>query len=149
MASLNKYLPGFKSTCIMVGCLNILMASTMLIQGIPAAMEKFQIPENILISAHYIDAMFWVFLHMAMIGILIIIIGLLAENSRKQILAARILVLMHCVYLYLDIQTSDNPFGNALYHGSESLVPIFVDIFYILLFFRLSFSARHKPVVAN
>lgn len=112
----------------------------MLIRGIQEGMAEFNIPEIILASAHYQDAMFWVFLHMSMIGILIILIGILAENPQKKIWTARVLVLMHCVYLFLDVRTSDNYFGNGLYQGPGSLLPVFVDVFYILLFLRLSFA---------
>lgn len=138
--SLTKFLPGFKATCLIVGSLDILMANSMLIPGVTNRMTEFGIPEEILASPHYHDAMFWVFLHMCMIGVLIILIGILAENPVKKIWAARIIVLIHCVYLFLDFRTSDNPFGSALYEGPGSVVPVIVDLIYILMFFRLSFG---------
>lgn len=147
MISPKKFLPGFKATCFLVGVLNILMAGSMLVKGVISGMAQFKVPEPILASPHYEDAMFWVFLHMLMIGILIIMFGVLAENPVKQLWVARVLVLMHCVYAYLDIRSSDNYFGDALYQGPESVIPVFVDLFYILLFLRLSFSKRGKESV--
>jgi hypothetical protein len=144
MKSLQKFIPGFRGTCILVGTLNMLMAGSMLVKGIAEGMAQFKIPEIILASPHYQDAIFWVFLHMFMIGILVIMIGLLAENPVKQVWVARVLVLMHCVYAFLDIRTSDNYFGSALYQGPESVIPVFVDLFYILLFLRLSFYPKVK-----
>ncbi len=144
MKSLNKFLPGFKATCILVGSMNILLASSMFVQGVMENMAKFNVPRQLLSSPHYHDAMFWVFLHMFMIGVLLIMIGILAENPVKQLWAARVLVIMHCVYAYLDIQTSDNYFGNALYQGPESVIPVIIDIFYILLFLRVSFAGTLK-----
>lgn len=144
MISSKKFLPGFKATCLIVGTLNILMAGSMLVKGVIPGMAQFKVPEPILASPHYEDAMFWVFLHMFMIGILIIMIGILAENPVKQLWVARVLVLMHAVYAFLDIRSSDNAFGNALYQGPESVIPVFVDLFYILLFLRLSFPKRVK-----
>jgi uncharacterized membrane protein len=144
MMSFKKFLPGFRATCIFVGSLNMLLAGSMFVQGVMAEMAKFKVPEPILASPHYADAMFWVFLHMFMIGVLLIMIGLLAENPAKQLWVARGLVLMHMVYAYLDIRTTDNYFGNALYQGPESVIPVFIDLFYILLFLRLSFPKRTK-----
>lgn len=147
MMSPKKFLPGFKATCLLVGVLNILMAGSMLVKGVIPGMAQFKVPEQILASPHYEDAMFWVFLHMFMIGVLIILIGILAENPVKQVWVARVLVLMHGVYAFLDIRSSDNSFGNALYQGPESVIPVFVDLFYILLFLRLSFSKKDKKSV--
>ncbi len=144
MSSLKKLLPGFKATCIIVGTLDILFASSMFAQGVMQGMAEFKVPQNLLTSPHYADAMFWVFLHMFMIGVLIITIGLLAESPLKKVWVARVLVLMHCVYAFLDIQTSDNYFGNALYQGPRSVIPVIIDLFYILLFLRLSFPKRVK-----
>jgi hypothetical protein len=144
MTTIKKFIPGFRGTCILVGTLNMLMAGSMLVKGVAEGMAEFKVPPVILDSPHYQDAMFWVFLHMFMIGILVIMIGILAENPVKQVWVARVLVLMHCVYAFLDISTSDNYFGSALYQGPGSVVPVLVDIFYILLFLRLSFSYTNK-----
>ena len=142
-----KLIPGFKATCIIVGTLDILLAGSMFAKGVIKGMAEFKVPPAQLASPHYADAMFWVFLHMFMIGVLIITIGLLAENPAKKVWAARALVLMHCVYAFLDIQTSDNYFGNALYQGPRSVIPVFIDVLYILLFLRLSFAGRVKKPV--
>lgn len=147
MRSLQKLLPGFRATCLLVGSLNILLAGSMLIKGVIPGMAEFKVPAPILASPHYEDAMLWVFLHMFMIGVLVMLIGLLAENPVKQVWVARVLVVMHSVYAFLDIRTSDNYFGNALYQGPESVIPVFIDLFYILLFLRLSFPKRVKEPV--
>ncbi|GAB3179212.1 hypothetical protein [Telluribacter humicola] len=144
MAALSKYLPGFKATCLTVGILDMFLASTMLIGGVMEKMAEFKVPAPLLASPHYHDAMFWVFLHMFMIGVLITMIGILAENPVKQLWVARVLVLMHCVYFTLDIRTSDNYFGSALYQGPSSVAPVFIDLLYILLFLRLSFTTSVK-----
>jgi len=139
-----QLLASFKGTCLFVGTLNILMAGSMLAKGVMQGMAEFKVPPTLLASPHYDDAMSWVFLHMCTIGGLIIIIGLLAEDPAKKVWAARALVLIHCVYAFLDIQTSDNYFGNALYQGPRSVFPVFIDVLYILLFLRLSFPRRVK-----
>ena len=146
MSLLKKISPGFKATCLIVGGLDIFLASTMFAKGLMKSMAEFKVPEITLASPHYYDAMFWVFLHMGMIGVLIILIGILAEDPAKKVWAARILVLMHCVYAFLDFRTSDNPFGNALYQGPGSVIPAFIDLFYILMFLRLSFvKTKSRP----
>jgi uncharacterized membrane protein len=135
-------LPGFKATCYLVGALNMFLAATMLVGGVTTKMAEFKVPASQLSSPHYYDAMFWVFLHMFMIGVLLILIGVLAENPAKQLWVARVLVLVHLVYFTLDVRSSDNSFGNGLYQGPGSLVPVFIDLLYILLFLRLSFTAK-------
>lgn len=140
MNSLKKMLPGFRATCLIVGSMNMLLAGSMFVKGVMKGMAEFKVPGVQLASPHYADAMFWVFLHMFMIGGLLIIIGLLAENPVKKVWAARVLVLMHCVYAFLDIRTSDNYFGNALYQGPGSVIPVIIDLFYILLFLRFCFA---------
>jgi hypothetical protein len=141
-----KLLPGFKATCLIVGTLDILLASSMFAKGVMRGMAEFKVPQHLLASPHYEDAMSWVFLHMLMIGVLIINIGVLAENPAKQVWVARVLVLMHCVYAFLDVQTSDNYFGNALYQGPRSVIPVFIDLLYILLFLRLSFPKKAEKL---
>ncbi len=85
---------------------------------------------------------------MFMIGVLLILIGFLAEDPVKKLWAARVLVMVHLVYAYLDLKTSDNYFGNALYQGPASVIPVFIDCFYILLFLRVSFAPKFKKSAA-
>ncbi len=140
MSAINKFLPGFRTTCFIVGGLDIFLAARIHLQGVMKVMDNYNVPENLLASAHYNDAMSWVFGHMMTIGLLIIIIGFVTEDALKKLWVARVLVVVHLVYFILDIRTSDNPFGNALYQGQESVAPVFFDLLYILLFLRLSFG---------
>lgn len=137
-----KRILDFRTTCLIVGTLDILLAGSMFAKGVMRGMAEFKVPSQQLNSPHYADAMSWVFLHMSMIGVLIITISVLAENPVKKVWAARVLVLMHCVYAFLDVRTSDNYFGNALYQGPGSVIPVFIDLLYILLFLRLSFLKK-------
>lgn len=131
---------GFKRSCITVGICNILLASSIFIKGVMNNMAQFNVPPHLLTSPYYEDAMSWVFLHMFMIGVLLIMIGILAENPTKKLWVARGLVVIHCVYAYLDMRSSDNYFGNALYQGVGSVIPLFIDLVYIGIFLRLSIA---------
>ena len=144
MTFFSKILPGFKSTCLIVGILNVTFFLMMVSQGVMKGMAEFKIPENLLSSPYYSDAMFWVFLHMAMLGVLITLLGFGVESPNRQQWISAILVAVFGVYLFLDIRTSDNPFGTALYQGPRSLFPVFIDFLYILLFLRLVFSLRKR-----
>ncbi|GAA4396779.1 hypothetical protein GCM10023187_05300 [Nibrella viscosa] len=147
MKPIRNRLPGFKATCILVGVLNIIFAGSMFAQGVIKSMAQFKVPSVVLASPHYEDAMFFVFLHMFMIGALVIMIGILAEDPLKKVWVARALVLMHLVYAYFDIRSSDTYFGNALYQGPSSVVPVYIDLFYVVLFLRLSFAREQQEVV--
>lgn len=63
-------LPGFRATAIGIGTTWSLLALSMLVRGIPAAMASYGVPEGTLASPHYVDAMTWVFLHMLFIGLI-------------------------------------------------------------------------------
>lgn len=124
----------FRNRTWFVGFLFVVFFTMMKIQGISKSMLEFKVPEDIAFSPYYSDSMHWVFMHMAVLGILIALIGFLADSFDKQKLATRILIPIFIVYLIFDIHTSDNPFGTALYKGPRSVFPVFVDLLCIVLF---------------
>jgi hypothetical protein len=108
-----------------------------LMQGVPAAMAGFGIPEGVLASAHYRDAMTWVFTHMLFFGAFIAVAGAVVTEARAQrALAAAVLVSV-LVFGVLDVRTSDSRLGTALYQGPRSLVPPVIDAAVLALFLRL------------
>jgi hypothetical protein len=61
-------LPGFRKTCLGVCGLYVVLASGVLIRGAETSMAEFAVPAEVLVSPHYQDAIFWVYLHMLVIG---------------------------------------------------------------------------------
>lgn len=115
------------------------LAASQLAQGVPASMAGFGVPDVVLTSAHYKDAMTWVFTHMLVLGLMIGVVGYFAEGARIRRAFARITLACVAIFTVLDIHTSDSPLGNGLYAGARSLVPPVIDLVVILLFAHLSF----------
>ena len=121
-----------------VGVLFVLLASSLFLKGLIPSMAEFKIPENILNSAHYYDAIFWVYVHMMVIGVLFILIGISVKELQHQQLISILLLLITAFYTYLDFRTSDSMFGNALYKGEASVIPAYISLIVNLVFLQLS-----------
>jgi len=105
------------------------------------AMAEYGVPAATLASPHYADAMFWVFLHMTMIGLAIGVVGWFAEGVRMQRAFARLMLAGIVVYTYLDVRSADWALGSGLYQGRGSLGPVLVDVLALLLWVRLNVVA--------
>ena len=115
MALCRHHLPRFRATCLGIGGLFVLLGASQLAQGIPAAMAGFGIPDVVLASAHYQDAMAWVFVHLLMKGLTIATMGYFLEGARSQRAFARLMVVSVAVFTAMDLHTSDSVIGNGLY----------------------------------
>ncbi len=107
-------------------------------KGLMVSMAEFKVPEIILDSAHYYDAILWVYVHMMVIGLLILIIGYSVNDLNKQKWIALVLFMVTAFYVYLDFRSADWAFGNALYKGESSIIPAIIGLMVNLLFFQLT-----------
>jgi hypothetical protein len=137
MARCRHFLPGFRATCLGVGVTFALLAASQLAQGVPASMAGFGVPDAVLNSPHYKDAMTWVFVHMFVLGLIIGVVGYFAEVARTRRAFAGVTLACVAIFTALDIHTSDSPLGNGLYAGARSLVPPVIDLVVIFLFAHL------------
>lgn len=138
MSRCGHLLPGFRAACLGIGATFTVIAASELAQGIPASLAGFGVPEVVLRSAHYQDAMSWVFTHMLFLGLIIAGIGHFADSVRTRQAFSRIMAPVIAVFLIMDIRTSDSPLGNGLYAGGRSLVPPVIDLVVLLLFAHLA-----------
>ena len=136
-----KALPGFRGSCLTLATLYVLLAGSILVRGPMKAMADYGVPPATLASPHYADAMFWVFLHMTMIGLAIGVVGWFAEGVRMQRAFARLMLAGIVVYTYLDVRSADWALGSGLYQGRGSLGPVLVDVLALLLWVRLNVVA--------
>jgi hypothetical protein len=102
------------------------------------SMAEFKVPKIILDSAHYYDAILWVYVHMMVIGLLIVIIGYSVNDLNKQKWIAALLFMVTAFYVYLDFRSADWAYGNALYQGESSIIPAIIGLLVNLLFFQLA-----------
>jgi hypothetical protein len=144
MAHSSSHVPGFRPICLTIGALYVALASTMLVGGV-GQMAQFGVPEATLASPHFADHHHWVFVHMAVIGVLIALLGHYVELEPSQRVVARVLCLIQLHYLYLDLRTS-TLFGSGLYNGRAWVVPVTVGGLVLLAFLYLGFGKRRRRV---
>jgi hypothetical protein len=134
----------FKWTLLLVGAIFMVMALGFIAKGLMISMAEFQVPQEILNSPHYYDSMLWVYVHMTVLGLLILLIGISVTDLNKQKWIALILFVVHLFYAYLDFRTSDSMFGNGLYKGEASLIPAFMGATITFVFLLLTIGLFRK-----
>lgn len=138
---MNKFLPGFKTTCYLIGLSYIMMSLGLFMKGLLPSMAEFQVPQSTLDSPHYADAILWVYVHMIVIGMLIFMIGYAVKDVNKQKWITFFLLLITLFYTYLDFRSSDSSLGNGLYKGESFIIPALIGLFtnflFLLLFVKL------------
>jgi hypothetical protein len=137
MKSLLTYFPGFKTSYLIIGGLNIVLAGSLFAKGLMPSMAEFKVPEETLASPHYYDAIFWVYTHMVVLGLIICTVGLLAKEKSLKVGLTLGLGLVHIFYTYLDFRSSDSTWGNKLYQGEASLIPAYIGLMFTCWFFGL------------
>mgnify|MGYP000742712697 CR=1 FL=1 len=135
---MNSIFPNFKRTFLIVGYTFILLSISLFTKGLMVSMAQFEVPDFILKSAHYYDAIRWVYVHMMVIGLLILIIGYSVDDLNKQKWIAALLFIVTAFYVYLDFRSADWSYGNALYQGESSIIPAIIGLLVNLLFFQLA-----------
>jgi hypothetical protein len=131
-------LPKFKKTCIIVGITYAILPLSLFYKGLITSMSEFKVPETVLLSPHYFDAILWVYIHMMVLGVLIFIIGMAVKDTNAQKWISLVLLIISCFYAYLDFRTADWAFGNALYKGDSSIAPAIIGSITCLLFLQLT-----------
>jgi hypothetical protein len=91
---MKKLLPNFRKTFLIVGFTFIVLPMGLFTKGLMLSMADFKVPEPILNSSHYFDAILWVYVHMMVIGLLVLAIGYSVEELNKQKWIAILLLLV-------------------------------------------------------
>jgi hypothetical protein len=128
----------FQITFVVAGAVEAFFGILTLTQGPKQVMSRFGIPEVVVNSTHYVDAMSWVVLHMTFLGITQVALGVLAKDPKLQRYMTWLFLMFHSVYAFLDVRASDNPLGTALYQGNASLFPAAISCTFFLLYLHLT-----------
>ncbi len=139
-----RWIPGFRGTCFIVGGLYVVLGAAIVAQGAAVAMAPYGVPAETLASPHYADAIHWVYSHTVVLGLIIALVGALAESERLKLWFSRLILGMQLYYLYLDTVHSDTALGNGLYEGPQSIGPSIIGFFVTLLFLRLSLPGTRR-----
>src|SRR4051812_43789390 len=118
-----RFLPGFRWTCRITGALYVLLAGSILARGAAVAMAPFGVPDVVLHAPHYADAIFWVYSHQLVLGLLLLVLGQVVEEPRAQRAIARALLGAQLYFVGLDVRSSDTALGDGLYQGPASIMP--------------------------
>lgn len=138
-------LSGFRASCLTVAGLYVVIAGRLLLAGPAQAMATYGLEQAMLANPHYADAIFWVFLHMAVLGSLIGVVGWFATELRLQRAFAGLMLVATLVYTWLDVRSADWSLGSGLYRGPGSLAPVVVDLLTLLLWLRLVLLRPSAP----
>ena len=130
----------------MLAGIYVVLAGSILVRGPMVAMADYAVPAETLASPHYADAMFWVFLHMTMLGLINGVVGWFAEGVRMQRAFARLWLPAQLGYLCLDVRAADWALGTGLYQGEGSLGPVMVGAFAVIVWLRLNLV---RPVASS
>jgi hypothetical protein len=131
-------LPGFKVTLTAVGGVFMVLGGSMVARGAAVAMAPFGVPVTTLESPHFADFFHFTFVHMVVLGVMLVMLGRFVREGRDQQVVARVLLLVQLHYTWLDLRTSDSPLGNALYQGPASLGPVVIDLLVVVAWTVLS-----------
>lgn len=141
---MKKFTLNFKWTLILVGVFFMFSALGFIGKGLMTSMAEFKVPQEILNSPHYYDAMLWVYVHMTVLGLLIILLGISVTELQKQKWISLSLFLVTSFYTYLDVRSSDSALGNSLYKGETSLAPAIMALAIAMIFLLLSIVLFRK-----
>ena len=114
-----------------------MIGAAILVQGVATSMAAYAVPEPTLASPHYRDAIFWVYSHTIVLGLVFVVVGLHAESDRLKLWFCRVMAGAQLYYLVLDTRSSDTPLGDGLYKGPGSIMPSIIGLILLLLLLRL------------
>jgi len=136
--------PSYRTACLVTGGLYLIIGLGILGQGAANAMAQYGVPESTRALPHYADAIKWVYVHAAVLGAIVLVVGWWGREPALQRAFARVLLAAQTVYLALDLRSADWALGTGLYEGRQSLGPAMVGAVVWLLF--VGPALRRAPV---
>jgi hypothetical protein len=125
-------LPGYRGVLTTVGAAYVFLAVMNVIQGAAKVLEPFNVPEEVLKSAHFLDFYHWHFAHIGNIGVLLVVLARVVTGISAQRAIVLTLIAVQLHYTYLDWRTS--VLGNGLYADPRSIVLIAINLGMALAF---------------
>lgn len=125
-------LPGYRAVLTTIGVLYVLLAVMNLTQGAAKVLAPFNVPDDVLKSAHFLDFYHWHFAHMGNLGVLLVVLARVVSGTGAQRAMVLALIAVQLHYTYLDWRTS--VLGNGLYADPKSIVLIAINVGIVLAF---------------
>jgi hypothetical protein len=125
-------LPGYRAVLTSIGGAYVLLAVMNVAQGAAKVLEPFNVPDEVLKSAHFLDFYHWHFAHMGNIGVLLMVLARVVAGISAQRAVVLTLIAVQLHYTYLDWRTS--VLGNGLYADPKSIVLVAINLGMVLAF---------------
>lgn len=142
-------LPGYRGVLTTIGALYLLIAVMNVAQGAARVLAPFNVPAEVLRSAHFLDFYHWHFAHVGNLGVMLMVLARVVTGTRAQRAVVLTMIAVQLHYTYLDWRTS--VLGNGLYADPRSIALIATNLGMALAFAsvlaRGRFAAK-KPRVA-
>lgn len=137
---------GFRATFFGIGLLYVMLASSMFVRGV-GVMRDFAVPESLLAEPVFQDFFFFFYELMAVVGVLVALLGQVVRERRAQALVATVLCALNLYLAWRDLSTSDSAFGNHLYKGSATLIPVFISVVLALVYAGFAWAGWRSPAL--
>jgi uncharacterized membrane protein len=127
-----------------IGVVYLLLGSSMLVRG-PAVMRDFAVPEGLVADPVFADFFLFFYQLMMFVGVLTLLFGWVVKERGAQVLVARVFCAANVLITLRDLSTSDSRFGNHLYRGDATLMPVVIDVVLALVFGFLALGGLKAP----
>jgi hypothetical protein len=148
MSAPAERLRGFRTLCITVGVVYVLLALSMVLRGVHV-MSGFAVPDDLVASPVFDDFFRFFYELMAIMGVLIALLGHVTTEARHQRLVAAVLAAINVAITWRDVSTSDSALGNRLYRGPGTLAPVVIDLVIALAFGFVALRGAARAPQAN
>jgi hypothetical protein len=135
----------FKATFTTIGIIYVLLASSMLVRGV-VVLRDFGVPHDVVSSPVLEDFFLFFYQLMAAYGAMLVLFGHVTRELDRQLLVSRFFCALNVLVALRDLSTSDSRFGNHLYKGDKTLVFVFIDLAFALVFGWLAFAPGRRVV---
>jgi hypothetical protein len=135
---------GFKAVMLTTGVAHVLLASSMLVSGV-SVMRDFAVPEAVVSAPAFEDFFSFFYQLMAYLGVLTILFGHVTRGRTSQVLVASAFCAGNVLLTLRDLATSDSIFGNQLYRGSGTLIPVYIDAIFAVACAAVAIGGLRPP----
>jgi hypothetical protein len=148
VGEMRRHVRGFRTVYTTVGVAYVLLASSMLVRGV-GTMREFGVPEHVVSAPVFADFFTFFYQLMIVVGVLTVLLGKVTRDARAQVLVARTFCVVNLFATFRDLSTSDSRFGNRLYRGEATLIPVLIDLSFALAFGYLALGRTGRTAAPD
>lgn len=135
--SAQRPIRGFKLIFTVLGIIYVMLASSALVRG-ATVLEDFGVSPELAADPVLADFFMFFYQLMAFVGVLMVLFGWVTRERKRQSLVAAVFCVGNLLWAWRDLGTSDSAFGNRLYQGEATLMFVFIDLTWAVIFGALA-----------